>query len=78
MTTDEWLQALRDAHKPQNADGLTSQELAQAWGVAVNTAQRRIKQLILCDRVKFNGYKSTQSITGVHIKTPCYILKGDR
>ena len=38
MTTDEWLQALRDAHKPQNADGLTSQELAQAWGVAVNTA----------------------------------------
>lgn len=46
ISRDEWLAALGEAAKPLDPDAVTTRELAERYGIGVNTALRRVQALV--------------------------------
>ena len=75
---DEVLAELERLHRQgaEGPEGFTCRELAEQAGVASNTAQSWLRDLVYSGRVEFAGKRDGVSIAGVRCKVPVYRQKG--
>ncbi len=69
----EWIKALEFA-EIQQPDGLTTDELCEAWGVADGTARKRLKALIKQGRARCSGKRLIPNIAGTPQPANVYSL----
>jgi len=74
MDIDIWRKAIQDAMAKTDAEGMTTNELADAMGVAQKTAHIRLRRLIRSGMARHVGQKWVQSIDGRSIPVPAYRL----
>jgi len=75
ITVDEWMAELERLGRA-SPDGLTSEELAEAWCCSRRVSCERIRALIRAKRAVLAGHRPIVRIDGKPAAVPVYRLSG--
>jgi len=78
ISIDEWKQALEDAAKKTDDDGISADELSEAMRCSTATARKRLKKMIGAGLAYRVGTKWMTAIDGRSVPVPAYNIKVER
>lgn len=74
ITIEELITEINKAQGSSAEEGVSTEELAEAWGISAQTVREKIRPAVRSGRI-IAGRKYIQSITGIMMPIPCYRLK---
>ena len=77
ISYDEWMKEMAAAgiRDDSTTEGITTMELADAFGRGLDWARRVIRKNIKDGTAKFIGFKTTMTMDGRRCRTPSYLFK---